>query len=243
MFAYTSKLQLALSDKLRRVGLAAGAGVVLVIGAGFLLAALWTFLARNMGWGPLGASLAIGAALVVIGLICLLMARVERHPTPSTDELKTEVQEQLNLMADTALTKASAAADAALERASDKASHLMDRAEQKVHLVSDDLGYRANKLADNAEARVFGAARRLGDSTAARFGVSPQMSRRAGDTLRQVRGSNAAAFAPLLGALAIGITLASRFQDWRHRDEQEDRPEDWDDDLLDDRYDARDGHY
>lgn len=229
MFAYTHKMQLALSDKLRRAGLAAGAGVVLVLGAGFLLAALWTFLAHHLHWGPLGASLAIGGGLVLIGLICVIMAKSERHPTPSTDELKAEVQEQLHLMADTALSKASVAADTALERASDKAVHLMDRAEQKVHLVADDLGYRANRMAENAEARVFGAARRVGEDTAARFGIAPGASRRTAETLGRLRQSNAATLAPVLGAFAIGITLASRVQDWRHRDDPDDWPDGFDD--------------
>lgn len=228
MFVYTSKLQLALSDKLRRAGLAAGAGVVFALGAGFLLAALWTFLAQNMGWGSLYASLAIGGGLVVCGLVCLMMAKTVRHPTPSTDELKSEVQEQLHLLADSALSKASGAADAALGRASDKAVHLLDRAEQKAHLVAEDLGYRANRLADTAEARVFGAARRVGEDTAARFGLSSGQSRHAG---QRAGKSNLATLTPVLGAFAVGITLASRLQHWRRGDDREDQETDpWEDD-------------
>lgn len=224
MFAYTRNMQLAVSDKLRRAGLAGVGGVVLLIAAGFLLAALWTFLARNLHWGPLGASLAIGAALVVVGLILLSLAGRERHRVPSTDELKAEVEQQLHLIADTALGKASDAADAALERASDKASHLMERAEQKVHAVADNLGYRANRFADQAEARVYGTARQVGEATAERLGFSTAQAKGVAD---RVRGSNAAALAPVLGAFAVGITLASRLQDWRHRDDPED--DDWQD--------------
>ncbi|MTH36357.1 phage holin family protein [Paracoccus limosus] len=228
MFAYTRNMRLALSDRLRRAGLAGAAAVVLLLAAGFLLAALWTWLAHGLGWGPLRASLVIGGALAVIGLILLALAGREKHRLPSTDELKTEVEQQLHLMANTAIGKASDAADAALERASDKASHLMDRAEQKVHAVADDLGYRANRFADQAEARVYGTARQVGDATAQRFGFTGTQARAAAD---RVRGSNAAALAPVLGALAVGITLATRLQDWRHRD---DPPED--DDDLDDGY-------
>lgn len=225
MFAYTRNMQLAVSDKLRRAGLAGVAGVVLVIAAGFLLAALWTFLARNLHWGPLGASLAIGGVLVVIGLILLSLAGRERHRVPSTDELKAEVEQHLHLMANAAIGKASDAADAALERASDKASHLMDRAEQKVHAVADDLGYRANRFADQAEAKVYGTVRQVGEATAERFGFSAAQAK---DAAGRVRGSNAATLAPVLGAFAVGITLASRLQARRHRDDPPD-DQDWHD--------------
>lgn len=224
MFAYTRNLQLAMSDKLRRAGLAGAAGAVLLVAAGFLLAALWTFLARNLHWGPLGASLAIGGGLLVIGVILLSVAGREKHRVPSTDELKAEVEQQLHLMANTAIGKASEAADAALGRASEKATHLMDRAEQKVHAVADNLGYRANRFADQAEARVYGTARQVGENTAQRFGFAATQAKVAGE---RVRGSNAGTLAPVLGAFAVGITLASRLQDWRHRDEAQEN--EWDD--------------
>lgn len=224
MFAYTRNLQLAVSDKLRRAGLAGAAGVVLLVAVGFLLAALWTFLARNLHWGPLGASLAIGGLLTAIGLVLLALAGRERHRVPGSDELKAEVEQQLHLIADAAIGKASTAADAALDRASEKATHLMQRAEQKVHAVADDLGYRANRFADQAEARVYGTVRQVGETTAQRFGFSPTQVKQ---TAGRARQSNAAALAPVLGAFAVGITLASRLQDWRHRDDPQDV--DWDD--------------
>ena len=105
MFAYARNMQLALGDKLRRAGLTAGAGVFLLIGLGFLLAALWTWLAHHLGWGALGASLAIGSGFVAIGLILLLLARNERHPLPTPDELKTEVEAQVSGMADAAIAR------------------------------------------------------------------------------------------------------------------------------------------
>lgn len=217
MFAYAKNMQLALSDKLRRTGLAAGAGVVLTLGAGFLLAALWTYLADHLGWGPLFASLAIGSVLVVVGLIFLLMARSERHPVPSTDDLRLEVEQQLNLAANAAINKVSDAADSTLERAASKASAILDLAEHKVHAVSDDLGYRANRMADRAEARVYGAARHAGEATAQKLGLGSMLGRGGEDG----RASKLATVAPLLGALAVGVTLASRFQDRRHRDEEQ----------------------
>ncbi|MFT4013070.1 MAG: phage holin family protein [Paracoccus sp. (in: a-proteobacteria)] len=217
MFAYTRNMQLALTDKLRRAGLMAGAGVLFALAAGFLLAAVWVFLAHNLHWGPLWASLAIGGALLLIGLICLAVAGREKHPVPSTDELKSEVQEQLHLMADAAMAKASDKVEVTIGKAADRASQLLDRAEQKAHSMADDVNYRASRLADGAEARVYGAARRMGDEAAQRLGFA---ARPGGE-----RPSNLRSLAPVLGAFALGITLASRLQDWRHQDDGED--EDW----------------
>jgi len=216
MFDYSRKLRLALSDRLRRAGLGAGAGGALLVGAGFLLAALWTWLAHHLGWGALGASLAIGIAFVLIGLAAILMARRERHPVPSTEELKAEVETRMMLMADAAVGKAVGAADAALERASQKAGRLMEQAEQRVHSVADSLSYKADRLADRTEARVYGAARRAGEGAAQRLGLRPDALRRAAG---QVRGgaqsaapSRLATIAPLIGAFALGMTLASRLR-------------------------------
>lgn len=211
MFAYARNMQLAASDRMRRAGLATGAGVVLIMGAGFLLAALWTYLAQNLGWGPMLASLVIGGALAGIGLILLGMAKVERHAVPSTDELRVEVQQQLNLMANSAITKVADAAEQTMDRAAAKAGEVIDLAENKVHYVADSLNYRANRMADAAEAKVYGAARQLSDRAAQRFGFAPDDQGEGGTRLGQA--------APILGALALGITLASRLQDWRHRDD------------------------
>jgi len=217
MFVYARNVQLAFSDKLRRIGLGLVAGVVLTIGCGFLLAALWTWLAVHLGWGPLGASLAIGGGLVVIGLITLAIAGRERHAMPTTDALRLEVEQQLNLAANTALAKASDAADSALERASAKAAEVMDLAENKIHSVADDLGYRANRMADRAEARVYTAARQAGETTARKLGFGAMVDDRNAEPR-----SGLSTYAPLLGALAVGVTLAARLQDWRHRDAGED---------------------
>lgn len=222
MFDYTRKLQLALTDRLRRAGLMAGAGVVLLVAAGFLLAALWTWLAWYLHWGPLWASLAIGLGFLLIGLVLAGMAKAERHPAPTTDELKAEVEERLNLAAHAAVAKASAVADRTLERASEKAGLLMETAQQRAHSVVDDLSYRADRFADRAEAKVCGAARGLGETASRRLGLAPDaMERAVGGAAR----SRAAPFVPLIGAFAVGITLASRLGR-RDRDEDEDWPDD-----------------
>ncbi|MDS9468105.1 phage holin family protein [Paracoccus sp. MBLB3053] len=211
MFAYAKNMQLAVSDKLRRAGFAAGAGVVLVLGAGFLLAALWTFLAYHLGWGSMVASLVIGGFMVAIGLILVVIAGRERHPVPSTEDLRIEVEQQINLMANTAITKASDAADAAMDRAASKAGNLLDLAENKVHSVADNLTYRANRFADQTEARVYGSARRMGENAARRFGfASPEQGE---DLTEEDRGGiRATNIAPVLGLVAVGLTLASRYR-------------------------------
>lgn len=215
MFVYAKNMQLAMKDKLRRSGMAAAAGLVMVIAAGFLLAALWTYFAHHLHWGPLGASLAIGGGLVVIAVILLLMARSERHATPTTDDLKDEVSQHLNLMANTAVTKATDAADLAARRASQVAGEFLDLAENKVHSVADNLTYRASRFADQTEARVQGAVGRFGLSNGAGGADGAPEAK-----------SNLATLTPVLGAFAVGITLASRLQNWRHAD---DRDQDRDD--------------
>ncbi|WP_199260607.1 phage holin family protein [Paracoccus binzhouensis] len=242
MFDYARNLQLALADRLRRAGLAAGAGAVLLVAAGFLLAALWTWLAHYLHWGPLGASLAIGIAFLLAGLAMLLLARKERRRIPGPDELKAEIEQKLNLAADIAVEKATGAADAALEKASQKAGQLMRQAERRVHAVSDSLSYKADRFADRAEARVQGAARKAGETAAQRLGLPPDAMRRATGRLGEASQSRAAGLAPLIGAFAVGMTLASRLQAWRHRDDRDDDGEwdaEWDDagDWPDDPYD------
>lgn len=213
MFDYARNMQLALTDKLRRAGMLAVAGLAALIAAGFLLAALWIWLAWHLLWGPLLASLAIGAGFLLIALGLMLVAGKERHPTPTTDELKAEVEHRLMVAADLAVEKVTGAADMAMDRASEKAEHLAEATRQRVHSVVDDLSYRADRLADRAEARVHGAARGLGESAARGLGLPPDAVERAVSGASQ---SRAAPFMPLIGAFAVGLTLASRL---RRRDD------------------------
>lgn len=225
MFDYTRNMQLALTDRLRRAGLMAGAGAVLLIAAGFLLAALWTWLAWHLHWGPLYASLAIGGGFLVIGLVMAGMAGKPRHRTPTTDELKAEIEQKLNLAADVAVAKVSDAADLAMDRASQKAGHLMEAAEQRVHSLAEGLSYRADRFADRTEARVYGAARKVGENASRRLGLAPDTIERAVDDASQ---SRAAPFVPLIGAFALGITLASRLRRRGDDASQDWPPQDWD---------------
>lgn len=215
MFDYARNMQLALADTGRRVAFKAAAGVVALLGAGFLLAALWTFLADNLDWGPLGASLAIGLLFVVIGVVLMMMSKTVKHPVPSTDELRAEVEERVSL-----------ATDAALEKARLKATEVVDGVENRVYALVDDMSFRASKFADDAEAKVQGftrhVARDMAGQAANKVGLTPQFLSEAQETLTRVKDSNAATIPPLMGAFAIGVALASKFQGWRHRDDDED---------------------
>ncbi|RMC31009.1 phage holin family protein [Paracoccus alkanivorans] len=136
MFDYTRRLQLALGDALRRSTMKIVAGVVIAAGAGFLVAALWIWLAYGLEWGAALASLAIGGGFVVIGMFILLMAKNPRHPMPTTDELKREVDTHVNL-----------AADAATERARNEAARVMGMAESKLFSLMGGAGKTARKAA------------------------------------------------------------------------------------------------
>ena len=228
MFDYARKMQLALSDAGRRVAFKAAAGVVALIGAGFLLAALWTFLARNLGWGPLGASLAIGIIFVAIAGFLLSRSKAVMHPVPTTDELKAEVE-----------TRVSLAADAALEKARGKASEVVDTVEAKVSGLVENVAERASRFASDAEAKVHGFTRNVAGEAASKVGLTPKFFSEAQDTFDRVKDSNAVTIPPLLGAFAIGIALASKVQQWRHQDDHDG----YDADGFYDEDDYDSGHY
>ena len=210
MLDYAQRLKLALGDVARRSAFKAVAGVLFAIGAGFLLAALWSWLATGLGWGSVNASLAIGAGFVVIGLLLLLLTR-PRHRMPTTDDLKKEVQARVNL-----------AADAAVNRARSEASRMVDMAENKVHSVMDQASFRANKFASDTERRVQDLAR----DTARKAGLTPenvdaarQAAGRASDKARVAANSNAGSMAKLLAAFAVGVTLAAKLRENRRDDD------------------------
>ena len=211
MFDYARKMQLAVGDAGRRVALKAAAGVVALIGAGFLLAALWTFLAHHLHLGSLWASLIIGLLFVVIGVVLIMMSKTVKHPVPSTDELKAEVE-----------TRVSLATDAALEKARIKATEVVDTVENRVMSLVDDVSMRASRFVDDAEAKVQGFTRNVVGDAGRRVGLTPQFFAEAQETIAKVKDSNAATIPPLISAFAVGIALANKVQSWRHRDDEAD---------------------
>lgn len=219
MFDYAQRLQLALKDTARRSAMKAAAGVILAVAAGFLVAALWSFLAHDMGWGPALASLAVAALFIVAGLILFMMSKKTKHEMPTTDDLKREVEARVSL-----------AADAAVEKARSEAERVVDMAGNKVSSLMDEASYRATKLADDTERRVFGVARSAAQAvgfTQSNLDTVRSKVEDAQDTLSRANSSNAASMAKLLGAFAIGVTLAAKL---RERDDEDDY--DYQDDIL-----------
>lgn len=205
MFDYAKRLQLALGDTARRTGIKVAAGAVLCLGMGFLLAALWSFLANELGWGATYASLTIGGGFMVIAAVMWAVAAKPRHDMPTNEDLKREVEARFNL-----------AADAAADRARSEAVRMMDMAENKIHSVMGNASYRASKVADDAERRMHGFAR--GTSQAGRN------SHRDDDPdAPQGSGGNTA---KIVAALALGLTLAAKMRGRRRR------PRDDDDDVM-----------
>lgn len=225
MFDYVRKLQLAVSDMGRRVGLKAAAGVVALVAAGFLIAALWTFIARTLEWGPLAASLIIGVLFGVVAAVLLSMSNNVKHPVPSTDELKREVEARAKL-----------ASEAAMDKAKEKAREVVDMAENKVHGLIDTATYKASSLVDDAEARVQTFTREAVSSVVHKTGLDSGVVDDVKDFVQDLRSSRAGPAVGVLGAFAVGLGIAAALgrrdhgsyeNRWDGRDWAED---DWSDD-------------
>lgn len=214
MFDYAQRLQLALKDTARRSAMKAAAGVILVVAAGFLIAAVWSFLAHNLGWGPALASLVVGGVFVLVAVILWMASKKPKHEMPTKEDLRKEVEARITL-----------AKDAAINRARTEAERVVDMAGNKVASLMDDATYRANKLADDTERRVYGAARHAAEAvglTSTNIETVRSKFDGATDTLSRSNSSNAASIAKLLGAFAVGITLAAKLREGRDSDEYRD---------------------
>ncbi|MFV0383261.1 hypothetical protein [Paracoccus sp. (in: a-proteobacteria)] len=121
MFDFGRRVQLALGDSARRTGLKAAAGIAFIIGAGFLIAALWSWLAWGLGWGPIHASLAVGTGFALCGVILLRIAARPRHPMPGSEDLRREIETQVSMAAGAASARAKAEALRMVGRAQRKA--------------------------------------------------------------------------------------------------------------------------
>lgn len=214
MFDYAQRLQLALKDTARRSAMKVVAGLVLAIAAGFLIAALWSFLAHDLDWGPALASLGVAVLFILIGVVLFVMSKRTQHEMPTKEDLRKEVEARVTL-----------AADAAVERARAEADRMLDKAGNKVSSLMDEASYRANKLADDTERRVFGAARNAAQAVGFTSGNIQTVRHKvedARDTLSRANSSNAASMAKLIGAFAIGVTLASKLREQQNDDDYED---------------------
>lgn len=206
MFDFAQRMQLAVKDRLRGTGLKAGAGLLGAVALGFLLAALWSFLAHELGWGSALASLAVAVLLLVLAGVLVALSK-PREPMPTGEDLKREVEARLSL-----------AADIAADRARAEAARVMDMAGNKAHAVMDEASYRASKLANDAERRVFGTVR----DTMQAVGLTPERRRDAKRTVRnasasakRAANSDAGSMAKLIGAFAVGVAIASNLAERR----------------------------
>ncbi|MDB6178545.1 phage holin family protein [Paracoccus sp. Z330] len=198
MFDYARRLQLALGDTARRSGMKVAAGALVVIGAGFLIASLWSWLATGLGLGPTIASLIVGGAFVFLGLIAFLLASKPRHRMPTSDDLRREVEARVNM-----------AADAAVDRARAEAMRFAGMAEHKARSVMGNVGLRASSAERRAQDVARDAAERSGLTEENLRAAQERMDQAAAATSRAAN-SNAGSMAKLAGAFVIGLALASK---------------------------------
>ncbi|TRW96232.1 phage holin family protein [Paracoccus sp. M683] len=214
MFDYARNMQLALQDLARRSALKIGAGVVVLIGLGFLLAALWSFLATGLGWGAVNASLAIGGGFLAIGVVLLLAGGRVAHPAPTTEDLKREVEARLTLAADAAADRARSEVMRVVDGAADRANALLGRAGDQASRVVGETG---DAIRDTA--RMAGLSP---ENIAAAKESAKDYTRKAG----AAANTNAGSMAKLIGAFAIGVTLASQLRE-RRRSQVDDFDDDY----------------
>ncbi len=134
MFAYVRNMKAAAKDTVARYGMTAAAGAILVVALGFLLGALWVFLARE--WGSLNTNLVFAAAFTAIALIVFLVARSRHVDPPTVDDLKDEVEAKI----------------------AETANHLVNLAEHKVNRFVSQAENRVTNLARNAGQQMTQAA-------------------------------------------------------------------------------------
>ena len=183
MLEFAQNMKRGLSDSVRRTGMKAAGGTLGAVASGFLLAALWSFLATDLDWGSTYASLAVAGLLLLIAIILFLAARRPRHTMPTGDDLKRELQARVSL-----------AKDAAVAQAKDR----IDSVIQPLR----DTAIRAGATPERAERAKAGVER-----GAEQVGAATQ--------------TNLGSMGKLIGAFAVGITLASAVRG-RGDDDEED---------------------
>lgn len=207
MFDFARNAKLAIGDSIRRAAMKVVAGLVAAVGGGFLLAALWSFLANELGWGSALASLVIGVGFVLIAVLLIAVSSRKKHEMPTTDDLKHEVEARVSM-----------AADAAVGRARQEADRIVHLAETKAVSVMDQATYRASKLANDTERKVFGSLRDTAQAVGLTSANARKVQRSANQARQQVKqsaNSDTGSMAKLFAAFAVGITLAAKLQESR----------------------------
>lgn len=162
MLDVTRRFHLALSDLGRRAGLMAGAAIAGLVGAGFLLAALWSWLAHGLHWGPALASLAVGALCAVIAGGLMLAARKAQHDMPSTDDVQAELHARARLATDAAIGAVKTRAEQARSAAGQRLHGLWDRVRYRADRAAAGLDTTAARVAETVAETVGGTASRAG---------------------------------------------------------------------------------
>lgn len=220
MLDVTRRFHLALSDLGRRAGLMAGAGLAGLVGGGFLLAALWSWLAHGLHWGPALASLAIGALCVVIAGVLMLAGRKAQHDMPTAGDVQAELEARAKLATGAAIGAVKTRADQARSAAEQRLHGLWDRVRYRADRAAEGLDTTAAKVAETvaetaSRATGRGAAGR-GGSGSRPGGVPPQdplgdVLHNARDMAEQFARSRAAPGVALVSAFAVGLALANLF--------------------------------
>lgn len=123
MFNYVQNMKAAAKDTAARYGMTAAAGAIFVVALGFLLGALWVWMARQ--WGALNTNLAFAGAFAVIALITLAVARSRHVEPPTVEDLRDEVEAKI----------------------AETANHLINKAEAKVNRFVGETEARVTNLA------------------------------------------------------------------------------------------------
>lgn len=252
MNVFAQKLDLFVRDLARRVSMKVAAGILILLGSGFLLAALWTWLAHGLHWGPLYASLVLGVVFLMIGLIIIATTGKSRHLPPTPAELRADLEERVSVATGVVFDRVTSSAEHAMDRVQTKAGQMADAAGNRVKRMVDSVSYGADRLAGGAESRFVGAARRANEEITEKLGITDEQKERIAEgferTKTRVKSSNLAAIAPVIGAFAIGLTLAQKLaargqDDGEDHDEYDDDDGYWpEDDWPDDHWPDDDGH-
>lgn len=207
MFDFVRHAKLAVGDTVRRAALKAVAGVVALAAFGFLTAALWSWLATDLDWGSTLASLAIAGGLLLVALILMAMSSRQRHRMPSSDDMRREVSARVAL-----------ATDAAVGKVRSEATKVVDLAESKATALMGQASDRASRFAGDAEERLFGTVRdtaRAVGLTSGNIHAAKDRLHDAAHTVRVASDSNPGSMAKLIGAFAVGVTLAAAIRERR----------------------------
>lgn len=195
MFDYIDQMKLALGDTVRRAAMKSGGGVAMAIGAGFLIAALWSWIALYLG--SIYASLIVGGIFAFVGLVIWLMATSRRYKAPTTDDLRNEVETRIGLVTDAAMNKVRHTAESAV-----------DGAQARVASIFGGAGRRVSGLAKDAEGVASDAIEAGGEAL-----------KGARETLDRAVETKAGPAIGIAGAFALGMVIAGAFSARRDKED------------------------